>query len=788
MAESSYLDALNPEQREAVLTLEGPVLIVAGAGSGKTRVLTYRIAHFLAQGISPNSILALTFTNKAAREMKSRIQQVVGEDLTSRLYMGTFHSIFMRLLREEAQTLGYGSNFTVYDPNASIALINRIVRDKNLDKDLYKGRDIFGIISRCKNDLILPSAYQANEKFRKADAYMNRPRVGEIYLAYWEAMRQNNAMDFDDLLVNTHLLFHEHPEILSHYQDRFTYIMVDEFQDTNEVQNNILNLLAQRHRNLCVVGDDAQSIYAFRGARVQNILGFTSLYPEAKTIKLITNYRSTSAIVSAANLLISYNPNQIPKECKAAQGAGASIRPLNPSNENEEALRIANNIKERAQREQAPYKDFAILYRTSAQSRVVEAALRRLNIPYRVYGGMSFYTRKEIMDLMAYFNFVLNPSDNDTLARIINLPTRGIGEKAQSVLFREALQNHVSVWSYIESLPRQDSELQNAAQSSICAFREMLSPFITKVSNENAYHFAAELFQVSGLEALYKADKSPEGEARCQNLAELFHAIREYEEEHDSKNPDEQVTIGMFMEEAALLTDADQKDKENANSVTLTTIHSSKGLEFNHVYLIGVEEGLFPSQRSLEEENGLEEERRLCYVAVTRAAKSLTVSSCASRKRFSNKPSSTKPSRFLLELLGKEQYNSVFRKRDTWGDAADFHSEEPLIHIRNTQDRQTGVRNLEPQRERRTSILNRNIETRYSPNNSSARRAIPSTPPITHFSDLVVGDKIYHPIFGNGVILSFQGEGYDKRASIKFSDGSIRTLILKLAKLQKIDG
>lgn len=787
MAEPSYLGALNPEQREAVLTLQGPVLIVAGAGSGKTRVLTYRIAHFLQQGVSPYSILALTFTNKAAREMKERIQKVVDSDVAACLYMGTFHSIFMRILREEATVLGYQSNFTVYDTGASLALINRIVKEKNLDKEIYKARDIFGIISRCKNDLILPADYLANTKYRELDVRSQRGRLGEVYQEYCQVMMQNNAMDFDDLLVNTYRLFNEHCDVLERFQGIFKYIMVDEFQDTNDVQNRILNLLAQRHHNLCVVGDDAQSIYAFRGARVQNILQFATLYPETKIVKLVTNYRSTSAIVNAANSLIRFNPHQIPKECKAAQGEGTSIKVLVPETDSEEALLVAKSIKDKTQRACEPYNHFAVLYRTSAQSRNLEAALRRYNIPYRVYGGMSFYTRKEIMDLMAYFNFVLNPSDNDTLARIINLPTRGIGDKAQSILFREAMKHGSSVWNYIESLPRQDTELQKAAQSAICLFREMLCPFMAEVNTTKAYDFAEKLYRASGLQGIYELDASPEGEARIQNLRELFLAISDYVEEHSLVKPDETVTLGMFMEEAALLTDADQKDKENANSVTLTTIHSAKGLEFEHVYVVGLEEGLFPSQRSLNEENGLEEERRLCYVAVTRAAKTLTVSSCKSRRQFSAVPNMVKPSRFLPELLGKNNFDAFFKKRGAEGYEGSY-AEESLVQFRRpvSQSSQSHLGELTPQRERR-KVATGNISSRQSRSTISMPRSVSeASVTVTPFTDFVLGDRVSHAQFGEGILRSLQGAGYDMRALIEFDDGSVRTLALKYAKLKKL--
>lgn len=792
MTESSYLDALNPEQREAVTTLQGPVLIVAGAGSGKTRVLTCRIAHFLQQNVPASSILALTFTNKAAKEMKERIGNMLGGKVAENIAMGTFHSVFMRILRHNAELLGYKSNFTIYDPSTAVALINRIVKRKELDKELYKGRDIFGIISRCKNDYILPSDYLSNPKFLELDARSRREHLGAIYQTYCQEMVENNAMDFDDLLINTYRLFNEHRDVLERYQELYKYIMVDEFQDTNDVQNKILNLLAQRYHNLCVVGDDAQSIYAFRGARVQNILQFTALYPETKLIKLVTNYRSTSAIVNAANRLISYNTEQIPKDCKAAQGEGTPIKLISPEVDSEEALLVAVGIKNLQQRTYESYKNFAVLYRTSAQSRALEAALRRYNIPYRVYGGTSFYTRKEIMDLMAYFNFVLNPIDNEALVRIINLPTRGIGDKAQSVLFREAMKHRVAIWNYIESLPRGDSELSKAAQTSICSFREMIRPFMVKVNTDGALDLADELYSASGLKGLYESSsQTHEDEARVQNLRELFKAIDDYVREYNEKKPGEIVTLGMFMEEATLLTDAEQKDKENAESVTLTTIHSAKGLEFGHVYVVGLEEGLFPSPRSLDEEHGLEEERRLCYVAVTRAAKTLTLSSCKSRRQYTSIPTRVKPSRFLLELLGKNSFDALVKKRGEVGSFEDSYAEESLVRFRRPsvggERERADFRELLPQRERKKVATGNVSSVTSRPLVSlSGRGMSESAKTVTQFTDFVMGDRVLHAQFGEGTLRSLQGAGYDMRALIEFDDGSVRTLAMRYANLKKL--
>ena len=770
MVDTSYLDTLNPAQREAVEYLNGSILIVAGAGSGKTRVLTYRVAHLLQSGIPPKNILALTFTNKAATEMTERVAKVVGKSKAANLTMGTFHSIFLRILKNETDKIGYQNNFTIYDTSAAQTLAGRIVKELDLDKEIYKSQLIASRISRCKNALILPEAYTNDPIAHKKDLTAGIPEFGNIYATYYQRMRAENVMDFDDLLVNTYLLFRNHPDRLAYYQDKFQYIMVDEFQDTNDVQNQILNLLAQKYRNLCVVGDDAQSIYAFRGANLKNILTFQENYPETKVVKLVTNYRSTPEIVNAANRLIAKNTEQIPKECQAAQASGEKIIYNLRENEREEALGVAQDIRNTYQSRLCTYNQFAILYRASHLSRILEEKLRAYNIPYKIYGGRSFYQRKEVMELLAYYNFVVNPLNDDTLLRIINLPTRGIGEKAQKDLTHEARQAHLSLWAYIESLPTPNTVISKPTLAKIIDFRESLKPHIASVNTTPVSKIAEAIYTASSLNKLYSSGRSADDEARNQNLRELLKNVHEFEEQKQNQDPETLVTLEMFLSEISLLTDADNEDKDNRPTVTLTTIHSAKGLEFDYVYLVGMNENIFPSERSLNEIDGIEEERRLCYVAVTRAAKRLTVSSCNSRFMFqggNRKVCAIKQSRFISEL-GLETSTTHHYLADT----ADSYSERPLIRMRRPSPTTT------------TSYHRTNFQPQHIPN-TLGTRAKSNTPPVTT-SDYTVGDRVQHPHFGDGEVLRVMQEGLNSSAYIRFDDGVERTLLLRIARLKKL--
>lgn len=795
MEQPSYLDKLNPQQREAVQTLDGPVLIVAGAGSGKTRVLTYRIAYLLQHQVKPYAILALTFTNKAAQEMKERIEQIVGSELASKLTMGTFHSIFMRILKDEASAIGYESNFTIFDTSDSQSAVNRIIKALELDSKIYDSRKLFAKISSLKNHLISSSEFRS-----KASFYSQRfgidsqwEKFGEIYERYCAVMLENNAMDFDDLLINTHRLFHEHPDILERYQNIYQYILVDEYQDTNAVQNEILNLLARRFRNLCVVGDDAQSIYAFRGANMGHILNFTKQYPETKTIKLITNYRSTPPIVNAANELISHNEEQIRKVCRAAQTSGEKIDLMIPYNEGDEANRVALKIRDIVARNQCDYGHFAVLYRTSSQSRKLEEMLHRYNIPYTVYGGLSFFKRKEIQDFIAYCKFLINPRDTESLLRIINFPKRGIGDKAQEVLLTEAAAKHLHLWNYIETLSAQsESSLQKSALTAICLFREQLQPLMQEIISTPANEMAQRLYEASGLAAYYQAEsaESIEGEARQGNLQEFLHAVDEFVKSKQQQSAEEVITLGAYIDEAALQTETDQEKNVEA-CVTLSTVHSSKGLEFDHVFVVGLEDGLFPSKRSKEEDGGLEEERRLCYVAVTRAAQTLTLSSCQSRF-FAGHEETSKPSIFIEELLGEERCNKVFSRARTGGNPVEDYSERSLVRGSNSM-RSTGYGGRK--------ISTQNIYT--STTNRSPRfntRAVPppqpkpqggntsSSKPFDSLLGFAVGDKVRHPERGIGTIVEIASQGLHGKVYIRFTNtGRTEAMYLAYAQLEKLD-
>lgn len=794
----SYLDKLNKEQREAVETTEGPVLIIAGAGSGKTRVLTCRIAFLLQLNVSPNEILALTFTNKAAQEMQERIANEVGEDIAKYLVMGTFHSVFSKILRKEGERLGYSPNFSIHDTSSSRTLLGRILKDMDLDIKTFPPQAIHSIISRAKNDLISAEQFPYDDTVDSYNIGSLRNIVTEVYQKYDQAMKRDNVMDFDDLLLNTYRLFRDHKDVLQHYQERFRYIMVDEFQDTNDVQNRILNLLAAAHHNLCVVGDDAQSIYAFRGAKIQNILNFTRTYPNAKEIKLVTNYRSTGAIVEMANRLIKKNKEQIQKECRTAQGHGADPRWMLPSNDAEEALLVARDIYKRHISDGVNYKDVAVLYRNSNQSRLVEEHLRNYNIPHRVYGGVSFYKRKEVLDLTSYFSFVVNPSDTEALLRIINFPTRGIGERAQQHLLEEAAACKLTPWEYIESLPNPNkkTKLMKAAMNAVLAFREMIRPFIETVSIAPAETIAREIYRNSGLQNFYEgASASVDGEARVLNLDELFRGISDYVNRQQQINPELSVTLGQYMEVAALLTEAEKQENVGADSVTLTTVHSSKGLEFNHVYVVGLEEDLFPSKRSIEEsENGLEEERRLCYVAVTRAARSLTVSACKSRF-FHGSHYYPRPSRFIRELFGEQEFKKIIaqQRRDysAGGDAEESMGERPTVWVKpsagtpRSSTARTTVRPTtwaSPDAEQRDTAL----QLPPVPSTADANETVETVTDAEVRYDFAPGDRVCHSLFGSGKILSVSGRDATQRLRVVFDTGKVCFISQRIAKMKKI--
>jgi DNA helicase II / ATP-dependent DNA helicase PcrA len=736
-----YLKLLNDPQRQAVLYTEGPAMIIAGAGSGKTRVLTYRIAHLISKGVDPFNILALTFTNKAAKEMRQRIEKVVGPEARN-LWMGTFHSVFAKILRSEADKIGYPRSFTIYDTDDSKTLLRNIVKEMNLDEKLYKPGMVLGRISAAKNKLISVQQYLNDPLIRADDEAALRPKIGTIYQTYYNRCFKAGAMDFDDLLFNTNVLFKEHVDALNKYQHIFKYVMVDEYQDTNYSQYLITRKLAARNRNICVVGDDAQSIYAFRGADIQNILNFERDYPELEVFKLEQNYRSTKNIVHAANSVIKNNKAQLRKDVFSDNEEGPLIEVLKAQSDNEEGKLVANSIFEEKMNNHLSFNDFAILYRTNAQSRAMEEALRRLNIKYRIIGGLSFYQRKEIKDLIAYLRLTVNPNDEQALRRVINYPKRGIGDTTIAKLVVTAEETNHSIW---EVASNATSMLGGRVGMAIEDFAIKIRSFAVIAGKNDAFDAATYIAKHSGVvEDLY-ADKSIEGLARYENLQELLNGIKEFVD--DPENEDK--TLEAFLQNVALLSDADTKNQEDHEAVTLMTIHSAKGLEFRNVYIVGMEENLFPSQMMLNSRADLEEERRLFYVAITRAEKRLTLSYATSRYQWGNLRSCEK-SRFVDEIDQKfisfmaGEGGSVFEKV--------LKRKSNLIQppVRKTVNSYTPPADFEP----------------------------------SDTSGLQEGMRVEHPKFGFGVVAKMDTQGNSPKAIISFDEAGEKTLLLSFAKLK----
>lgn len=760
----NYLELLNEPQREAVLQSDGPVIIIAGAGSGKTRVLTYRIAHLIENGVDPFNIIALTFTNKAAREMRERIEKVVGPEARN-LWMGTFHSIFARILRSEAHHLGYPSNFTIYDTDDAKSLLKSIIKEMNLDDKVYKPNMILSRISSAKNNLITSDMYGASGDLTSYDSSSGRPYIAEIYTRYTQRCFRAGAMDFDDLLLKTHELFNKHLNVLNVYQHKFRYVMVDEYQDTNHCQYMIVKKLAAVNRNICVVGDDAQSIYSFRGATIQNILNFQNDYPEAQIFKLEQNYRSSQNIVDAAHCIIGKNKDQLKKKIWTANEPGEKINVIRALTDNEEGRIIAQSIFEERMRNNRNHSDFAILYRTNAQSRSLEEALRKINIPYRIYGGLSFYQRKEIKDIIAYMRLTVNHRDEEALKRVINYPARGIGKTSMEKVAVLANQNNLSLWDIIEEA--HEYEFLGRASGKLRDFAIMIKSYATELESKDAYELASHIAKSTGLLKSLHDDKTVEGISRYENVVELLNGIKEFVEEENEELPDK--SLGVYLQDIALLTNADQQE-EDEDKVALMTIHSSKGLEFPCVYISGLEENLFPSQLSLNSRKDLEEERRLFYVALTRAEKRLTLTYATSRFRFGNIVP-CEASRFIDEIDVK------------------------YLHIIHTGSR----REVRPSQQRFQRVQKKPIQkqtksygrqTGYARNSASAPPKAPPKPPeIPGFvpedtANLKEGMKVQHQRFGNGVVVKIEGEAASRKATIEFDDYGSKQLILKFAKLR----
>lgn len=766
----NYLDGLNESQRIAVENFEGPTMVIAGAGSGKTRVLTMRIAYMIDHGVDPFNIMALTFTNKAAKEMTERIGSIIGTGEAKNITMGTFHSVFSRILRINADRLGYPQNFTIYDTQDTKSLLKDIVKELNLDDKIYKPSMIYGRISAAKNNLLSADDYLQNPEIMDEDKQSQRPELGRIYKAYAVRCFKAGAMDFDDLLYQTNVLLRDFPDVLSYYQHKFKYILVDEYQDTNYAQYLIVKKLAAVYENICVVGDDAQSIYSFRGANIQNILNFRNDYPDYNLYKLEQNYRSTQTIVDAANSVISRNKEQIKKSVWTNNDKGNLIRVIRAMTDNEEGKIVANKIFDVKHQETGDWTDFAILYRTNRQSRAFEEALRKMNIPYKIYGGLSFYQRKEIKDLLAYFRLTANQKDEEALKRVINYPKRGIGKTSWENIIIAANHYDVSIWDVISDWTKFPVTIPNATKQKIAEFVIMIQSFAAQLNSQNAYQMAQTIAKSSGiLKELYSdKDKGPEEVERYQNIEELLAAIKEFTVQRGEDDP---ATLADFMIDVALLTDADNEKEEDKNKISLMTIHSSKGLEFKHVYLVGLEENLFPSQLSINSRTELEEERRLFYVAVTRAEKNCTISYAASRFQWGNLITS-EPSRFISEI------------------DPDYLSFETAYGAP-----QGGGRSLNSGRggfdKPFTGGLNRmpgSPSAQTSPRGMKSMSELNSKPGAGDSNiDIKVGYNVEHERFGKGKVTKLEGSGVDRKATIFFPRAGTKTLLLKFAKLTVLE-
>lgn len=784
---SDYINELNDSQRAAVLYNEGPSLVIAGAGSGKTRVLTYKIAWLLENGYQPWNILALTFTNKAAREMKERIAKQVGTERARYLWMGTFHSLFLRILHAEASHLGFTSQFTIYDTADSKSLIRSIIKEMQLDEKNYKPGMIQARISNAKNHLVSPSDYARNKEAYDGDCMAKVPALRDIYRRYWERCRQADAMDFDDLLFYTFLLFRDHPDVLARYQEQFRYILVDEYQDTNVAQHSIVMQLAKNHQHVCVVGDDAQSIYSFRGADIDNILYFTKAYPGTRVFKLEQNYRSTQSIVSAANSLISKNMRQIHKEVYSKKDQGDPISVFQAYSDVEEGEIVINKIAELRRTQGYGYADFAVLYRTNAQSRIFEEAMRKRNMPYRIYGGLSFYQRKEIKDVIAYFRLVVNPNDEEAFKRIINYPARGIGDTTVGKIIAAATDNKVSLWTVLCEPLTYALNFNKGTVSKLQKFRDLINDLIKDLTQKNASELGEDIIRNSGIINDVCQDNSPENLSRKENIEELMNGMRDFCAERQEEG-NEHISLSDFLSEVSLLTDQDSDKDSNDEKITLMTVHSAKGLEFRNVFVVGMEENLFPSSMAGDSPRALEEERRLFYVAITRAEEHCYLSYAKTRMRY-GKTEFGSPSRFLYDidtnylrlpqnLLLERQINNRggdFRSSSNnafqpsarpvgSSSAAFFSGETPMA----SRKRLIG------------SSMPRNLR-RVDP-------AQPSSPSSGSPTALLhEGQFIEHERFGRGEVLKVEGVGDNAKATIRFQHAGDKQLLLRFARFKVIE-
>lgn len=779
---TDLLGQLNENQRQAVEYIDGPSLVIAGAGSGKTRVLTYKIAYLLQKGLSPYSILSLTFTNKAAREMKDRVGAMVGEQLSRRLWMGTFHSIFARILRTEAERIGYKRDFTIYDTADSKSLIKTIIKGMGLDEKIYKPALILGRISSAKNALISPAAYSSNKELIEYDRHSRIPMLRDIYTSYWSRCFHAGAMDFDDLLFYTNILFRDNPDILEKYRKHFQYILVDEYQDTNFSQHLIIKQLAQGHGRICVVGDDAQSIYSFRGADIDNILQFKSQFPGCKVFTLNQNYRSTQNIVNAANSLIDKNKQQIKKTVFSEKEEGEKIEVISAYSDIEESNIVSNKLHDLRFLQQYQYKDFAILYRTNAQSRVFEEALRKRNIPYRIYGGLSFYQRKEIKDVIAYLRLIVNNADEEAFKRIINYPVRGIGNTSLSKITEAAEKFGVSLWQAAFNPLEYNINITGKASTSLSQFKEMMDGFIERRETDSAYDIAYSIIKETGIAKEFAQDKTPENLSRQENLQELLTGIHEFCTEKIEEG-DEFPTTANFLSQVSLMTDQDTDKNADADKVTLMTVHAAKGLEFKNVFVVGLEEGLFPSFRS-ESEREIEEERRLFYVAITRAEDNCIITYAKSRFRNGQSELSN-PSRFLKDI------DKEFLKASTSELFDDMPFAQKLQNssiFQTSRFGSTGRRSElfeDSKRSKRESVESSAEAGVTPPANFKPLSALKNTFGESSGEDINVGDIVQHDRFGVGEVKEIINvDAGTTKASISFVNSGDKSLLLKFAKLR----
>ena len=795
------IENLNDRQKEAVLYNQGPSLVIAGAGSGKTKVLTCKVACLLKLGLAPWNILALTFTNKAAREMKDRVAKLVDPRSASRLWMGTFHSLFLRILRTEAAAFGYPSDFSVYDTNDTKSLLKTIIKELQLDDKTYKVSSVASRISNAKNALISAEDYFNSPDIQQRDRDSRMPRVAQIYAQYVARCRQAKAMDFDDILFNTNVLFRDHPEILAQWQERFQYILVDEYQDTNASQYLIVKKLAEPHHRVCVVGDDSQSIYSFRGANIENILKFQSNYPESKLFKLEQNYRSTQNIVNIANSLISNNQNRIKKEVFSQREKGNLIQIMGNMSDVEEAYMVAGKIAEMRNRQYEHWADFAVLYRTNAQSRVLEEAMRKRNIPYRVYGGMSFYQHKEIKDILAYLRLMLNPDDEESIKRAFKYPSKGIGDTTLNKLQDASRQHGVSLWTVLESPINYGVVANNGTLNKLAAFRQMIEQLQAKVNELSVYDFTQMLLQVSGISQDMLKETGVEGITHRENVQSLLAGMHEFCQTRLEEGI-EDTSMAAYLSEVALNTDQDEEDNED--KVFLMTVHASKGLEFNNVFVTGMEENIFPSQRSCESQAELEEERRLLYVAITRAGNRCALSFAKSRFRNGNTEFS-RPSRFLRELDPRLIEQGSASLSSPFGASPFASSYSGQSSSMNLQRKQAYPQRTSPMPKPRSTSPSMNTASSMSVESPRSWKRMPASPatasPVgqtvsgnaglasvqSSKGNFVVGQKVLHDRFGEGRITSIEGQGDNCKIGVEFVHSGFKMLLLKFASMRPIE-